>query len=174
MEYTFPDSGRKIEIERVAFTTLSLLRAHYENNLNHKPVAPFKKDNEGELTDLPDEKDPKYVEALNQWNTGVQHAVFLATKVLYVKHLKSEVDFAALKELEDETKELGIDMRKEVREEYAKAGVPFDESLMDKYLYLYCVCVTNVAESQLLNQWMSYGSQPTQEAVQRALYSFRG
>ena len=36
----FPDSGRVLEIERVSFLTLSMLRAHYEKNYEGKPVQP--------------------------------------------------------------------------------------------------------------------------------------
>lgn len=170
MEYTFPDSKRKIEMERVSFTALSLLRASYESSYPDKPQVPML---EIDGVQEPNPADEKYQEALAEWDRSVSRAVWAATQLLYAKKLK-EIDLEAVNALVSDLAEVGVDLKQQVRDRFAEYHVPFEDKYMDAYLYLWCICVTDSSESNLFNIEMTRGSQPTQEAVQRATFSFQG
>lgn len=183
MEFTFPDSGKKIEIERVSFTTLGLLRAHYEVSYPNKPVEPrdpLEDNNDGDVSsDSFKEKRKEYLAAKEQyekdlatWQQKVTRATWKATQLMYARHLK-EFDIASITRVEKDAHEFGMNLREQVLQEYRDANVPFDESLMDKYIYLWLCCITTSAESNLFHSEMTIGSKPTQEAVQKSLYLFR-
>lgn len=184
MQFTFPDSGKTIEIERVSFTTLGLLRAHYETHFPNKPIEPrdpLEENGDGNVSsDEFKAKRQKFLEAKEQyekdltaWQTKVTRATWKATQLMYARHLKG-YDADSVAQVEKDAQEFGMNLREQVTAEYADAQVPFDESLMDKYIYLWHCCITTSAESSLFHSEMTLGSKPTQEAVQKSLYFFRG
>lgn len=169
MEYTFPDSKRKIEMERVSFTALSLLRASYESSYPDKPTVPML---EIDGVQEPNPADEKYVADLSEWNRKVSRAVWLATQLLYAKKLKG-IDAEAVNSLVRDMQDVGVDLRQQIRDLFTSLKVPLDETYLENYIYLWCICVTDSSESNLFNIEMTRGSQPTQEAVQRAIFSFQ-
>lgn len=170
-EFTFPDSGRTVKMERVGFTTLSLLRAHYEQATNHKPVVP-QITLDGITEDNPN--DPNYKEAKQEWDSRVAARVWLATRMLYAKHvIPQSVDQEAVATVKQELADLGADLPSLIHDEYAKLQVPFNDAYLDAYIYLWHVCIQTSAESSLFHGEMSVGSKASQEAVQEALFRLR-
>jgi len=53
-------------------------------------------------------------------------------------------------------------------------NVPMPEDLLDKYIYLFHVCITNQSEQTLFTNMIFSGSAPSQEAVREALFRLRG
>lgn len=198
--FTFPDSKITIKIERVSYIVLEMMGAAYQSSYPNKPTLPTKKifDSEGNLTtevdlpldpeilraelkkDLDDatkqvvEQDLKdittYLELKRKWDIEVNAAHWQATRLLYAKHLISEPDREAVRRVAEESTQFGLDIRKQTLELYAKHGVPFDEQYMDRWLYLWTVCVTSVYDSSALNTWMQTGSSEARQAVRQALF----
>lgn len=173
VDITFPDSKRTVTLERVPFTTGSLLRSHYEE-LEPKPSVPNFVDREGKDLDEPNPNDTKYLIAVRERRQKLDTVVWAAQQLLYAKHLKSEVDIEAVKQAIDDFKTLGIDMTAQIRKEFADYRVNFDDNYMDAYIYLFHVCITNANERNLLTSVMTIGSKESEAAVQEAVKTFRG
>jgi len=184
MQFTFIDSGRTIEIGGISFLTLSLLRSHYENTYGVKPVEPKDPLDTLEDGDVKSEafkqasekyqKDKEaYDAALVEWKNVVGKAQWAGTKLLYAKHLKA-IDQAAVDHAVEDMQLIGMDLRQMVRDGYAELNVPMPEDLLDKYIYLFHVCITNQSEQTLFTNMIFSGSAPSQEAVREALFRLRG
>lgn len=176
MQFHFPDSGRDVEVKNLSFLTLSLLRSQYEATFPGKPVVPVKEIKDGdEVVDRVDDKEnPEYKKAYTEWFTKMSRARWLGTKVLYANAVQA-IDQEAVNNLVDETYVLtGIDLRKAIPEGYKEANVRFNTDLLDKYIYLFHLCISNSAEQTLFEDAMMSGSAPTQEEVQTALFRARG
>ena len=186
MKFTFPDSGREIEIEGYSNLTASLLRGWYENNYRNKPVEPkdpleetsdgnvsspeFKAKQEQYLKD----KD-QYAKDLALWTTSMSLARWAGTKLYYASCVVNP-DTKAVEKSEYKFLKLPphIDLREAIREGYKELGVEFDEDYMDSYIYLFHVCIASAGDQTLFEDMLMTGSAPTQEAVQTALFRFRG
>lgn len=184
MNFVFPDSKREIEMEGVSFLTLTLLRGWYEQNYPGKPVKPvdpldtledgnvntpeFKKARDEYLKDQ-----SKYEMDLKNWTGKMNGARWAATKVYYASCLKSEVDKEAVEKAISQVAPF-IDLRQAILGGYKEQEIPFDESILDKYIYLFHVCITNSGEQTLFENALMSGSAPTQEAVQQSLFRLLG
>lgn len=169
MEFTFPDSKRTVEVDGVNFLTLSMIRGRYEKEYPGKPQVPTI-----QIDDVvePNPNDEKYQKDLKEWATRMNMARWAAAKLYYASCLKTIDESAVEKAVRDVSS--FIDLRQEVLNGYAELQVPFNPDLMDKYIYLFHVCITNTAEQALFENALLTGSAPTQEAVQQATFRLRG
>lgn len=200
MTFTFPDSGIEIDIERVPILLTRLISTQIEQTLEGKPELPVKVAiQDGKvIASTPLSLDPTYyreamahareedkvkyesdfkrVQQYNddklEWDTKVSAAASAKTRLLYAKNLKSAVDQKAVNALVVEAKSLGIDLKEQIVKEYVEAGVVFDETLMDRWLYLWAVCARSVADISAFNTWMSTGSREALRATRDALSIF--
>jgi hypothetical protein len=169
-QITFPDSGKTVEIERVSFLTLSLLRAHYEREYEGKPAVPMLQIDD---TTEPNPNDEAYKKALSLWETKMRQAQWLASKVLFAKGVVTEsIDADAVQKAIDDVAPF-MNLEREILDGYKELGVPFDMQYMNAYIYLFHVCITNASEQSLLQTEMISGSGAASEAVQNAVFRVR-
>lgn len=173
MEFTFPDSGRTVELERVPFTTLALLRAHYEISYPNKPTPPFTeiKDGDEVVERIPNESDPEYLKAKSAWTLRMTSARWAAEKELYAKCVR-KVDAEAVQHAVEAVQDF-MDLRAEILKGYADLDVPFESSVLDQYIYLWHVCITSSSEQSIFQNWMQMGSQSSQKVVEEYLFRLR-
>lgn len=183
MQFSFPDSGRTVEIEGISFLTLSLLRGHYESTYGVKPVEPKNPldtledgdvNSEGfkQKKDQYDKDKEAYDKALTAWKDEMGKAQWAATKLLYAKHLK-HIDQAAVDALVEDMQTFGMNLREDIKAGYAELKVPLPDDLLDKYIYLFHVCITNQSEQALFTNLVFSGSASSQEAVREAYFRLR-
>lgn len=190
------DSGIEFDIRRVSFIQLEMLSSMYQSSYPNKPKPPVKEIIvEGEVVDIVElsldvevlerelkkatdankellqqdlDKVNTYLKAKAKWDADASAAQWQATRLLYAKHLESPIDQAAVDRVVKENQEFGSDLRQQIRDLYAKYDVPFDEDYMDKWIYLWCVCITSVYDSGALNTWMQTGSQEARQVMRQA------
>lgn len=184
MEFTFPDSKKTVQIEGVSFLTLSLVRGSFDKNYPGKPVEPvdpLEASSDGNVNS-PEfkEKYEAYKQAKEQftkdnalWQIKVNQAKWAAVKLYYAAHVKeSSVDHNAVVDAEAQAKPF-IDLRGEILDGYQELGIYFDTDLMERYIYLFHVCITTTGDQTLFENDLMQGSGPTQEAVQQSLFRLR-
>lgn len=167
MEIEFPDSKKKVVLEDVSFVNTTLIRGQYEKNFPNKPVVPTI-----QIQDAtePNPKDEKYVAALAQWQTKLEQAQWAAVKLYYAACVTNTNSDAVKKYISKVS--AFIDLPATIREGYADLGVPFDEALMEPYIWLFHICITNASEQSLFQDAVLSGSAAAQEAVRSAIFRF--
>lgn len=168
MQVTFPDSKRTIELEGLSFLTVTMIRGWYEKNYPNKPVVPQIKMGD-ELEDNPNDKE--YVAALGVWNTEMNEARWAAQKAYYASCVV-EIDTEAVNKAAEKMAPY-VNIRETILEGYTELKVPFDPDILDKYIYLWYVCVSNVGEQTILTDSIITGSSSTKEVVDQALFRLR-
>ncbi len=182
MDFTFPDSKRTVTLEGINFLTLSLLRGQYENSFPNKPVlgpdpmeeADYNSNDPVWQEKVKDYNTAKvnYAAAKVVWDNNVAKATWAGIKLYYTSCLTT-VDEEAVNKVLKQTAPF-MDLKQSIRDGYKELQVPFQEDLMDAYIYLWHVCVSNGSEQSLFGDAIMMGTGPTQEAVQSALFRFRG
>lgn len=142
IKFTFPDSGREIELQRVSPFALRSAYAHYDKQ--HQPQIPNKvieQNINGEIdrVEIPNPNDPTYLSELETWVTKQPYAHTLINNYLYaLRGLKSEPDHEAVEELLLDLPFIWED----AIAEYAQFDVDFDPKVKDAYVFLWHVCVS--------------------------------
>lgn len=169
------DSGREVKLEEVAFSTSSLLRAFYERTTKDKPEPPVKEIKDvvtGEVVErVPNTQDAGYIVAKSVWDARVNQRSYLARKILITQALKDKPDEAAVaREVERTEAVTGMDLREAIRGAYHDAEVPFDDALMDAYIFLWQIVLTNSGEQSAFFDRVNNGSQMAQDAAADARF----
>lgn len=165
MEFKFPDSGHTIKLEGVSSFTLGLLRGQYEKDYPGKPVAPDMKI--GEVTEK-NPNDPDYIKQLDEWTTRMSQARWAAQKLYYASCVVDPDKEAVQKAILLVAPFMSLP--ETIQAGYSELGVPFAPELMEPYIYLFHVCITNAGEQQLFEDIVYNGTAPTKEAVDSAKF----
>lgn len=184
MDFKFPDSGRTVEISGVSFLSLTLLRGYYDDTYPGKPVEPVDpmETTEDGIVHTPafQEKYKEYKAAKDKydkdfalWTIKVNQAKWLAVKVLYADGVVPEsIDRGAV-DAAIKTLAPFMDLKQTILDGYNTLGVPFNDTLMDAYIYLFHVSIATSGDQTLFEDAIMSGSGPTQEMVQQTLFRFR-
>lgn len=184
MEFTFPDSKKTVQIEGVSFLTLSLLRGWFDKTYPGKPVEPIdplEASSDGNVNS-PEfkEKYEAYKQAKEQytkdsalWQIKANQAKWAAVKMYYARSVvEDSIDKEAIVNVIQQVQPF-MNLPQEIVDGYKELGVPFDIDLLDKYIYLFHVCITTTGDQTLFEDALMQGSGPTQEAVQQSLFRLR-
>lgn len=170
MEFKFPDSGRTVKIEGLSFLTISLLRGWYDQNFAGKPTVPtitF-----GDVTE-PNPKDEQYVKDLAVWSSSMRQSQWAAVKAYYASCITDDsIEPEAVEQAVKSVSSI-MDLRQTILDGYNELHVQFDPSILDKYIYLFHVCITNSSEQTLFEDAIMLGSQATQEVVAQTMFRYR-
>lgn len=156
-EFTFKDSGRTVQIRKVSFLLLPELRKAYEKQ-NPPPAPPMQEVKYGDRTEQEaNYADPDYARRLEKYNDTARQVVEEQARHLYAQRgVQCEVDAAAVTEL---------------REQLHDSGTELDPD--DKFVYLWYLCVGSPEDYDEFTDALLRRNQPTAEAVQENLNSFR-
>lgn len=189
MEITFPDSGRKVVLEGVSNSTLSLLQAKFEKNFGNKPEFalqdPLEEVADGDTSSAEFkqrrneylEQKAVHDEQLAKWQGDVRSIRWAAAKLYYAMAVQQPDIDAVNKEIEKNR--LLVDLPQAIIEGFVELGIPeartifADPQMMQNYIYLWHVCITNTGEQSLFTNSTNFGSQQTREAVAEALFRIR-
>lgn len=170
MDYTFLDSKRTIKIEGLSFLTISLLRGWYDQNFVGKPDVP--------TTTIdgivePNPKDEQYLKAFAAWSNSMRQSQWAAVKAYYASCITEDsVDHDAVDHAVKSVASV-MDLRQTILDGYEELHVQFDPAILDKYIYLFHVCITNSSEQTLFEDAIMIGSQATQEVVAQTMFRYR-
>ena len=202
-EFTFPDSGITIKIERVSQLMTSMVMSNLQANYPGKHVPPAKevRSNTGELVQTVDmpldpqwyreelaktnlreevragfERDLEivntYLKEKKEWEKKAGNAYEYKMRLLYAKQLRTQPEQKEIIHLTQTAREMGVDIRQAVLDEYKDAGVEFDPALMDAWIYLWMVCAKSAADTSIFRSWMQTGSREALQATRQALNLF--
>jgi len=180
MKFTFPDSGRTIEMDGISFLSIAQIRGYFEKNYPGKPVYP-----KDPLEEHPDQTPTReemeayqkakesYETAYNLWQERMRNAQWAAIKAYYASCVKPEsVVKEDVQRAIDSVKNY-VNLPEAILAGYESLGVPFDPSLMERYIYLFHVCISNSSEQVLFENAIGNGSTPTRELVEQMFFRLR-
>lgn len=170
MEFTFPDSKRTVKIEGLSFLTISLLRGWYDQNFVGKPIVPTTTIDG--ITE-PNPKDEQYLKDFATWSTSMRQSQWAAVKAYYASCITDDSVGPAAVEHAVKSVSSIMDLRQTILEGYSELHVQFDPAILDKYIYLFHVCITNNGEQTLFEDAIMIGSQATQEVVAQTMFRYR-
>lgn len=171
-EYTFKDSERTASFKRISFTTFSLMYAHWTSE-NPEPQIPLKDfpDGIGGVTKEEDSNDKAYLKAKDAWNKRYLEARELLSRKLYAQiGMTSEPDLDAVSELTTAIPYLP----QQLRDEFSENKVTLEDAVLNRYLYLWSICVTTPEDYQDFLKVMTQRSQPTKPVVTAVAETFQG
>lgn len=153
MQYTFQDSGRTIEIQRVPVGMLSQLGDEFPAPEVPKSQTDF---GDGKLIWEENPNDPDYKAALLEWRKKISNE---SQKLIAVRALPT----------------LTTDQKAEVEEVryYWIGAYGHDLPLTDKEVFVYKICAATVEDISEFIAFVTRRSQPTQEGKNAALKRFR-
>ncbi len=169
-QYTFEGTGRTVELERISFLVFQEMRSKFEAE-HPEPKVPQKEikieDEESDWVDNP--QDPNYIKAHTAWQLKDNHVQVLNMRQLYAKRaLKSQIDVGAVNAVREDLPGLPVS----IINEYESNGLTFDPAYMDKYLYLWYVCIGTTDDYTNLIKVMTTRTQPTPQLVDASVSNF--
>lgn len=156
-EFTFKDSGRTVQIRKVSFLLLPELRRAYEKQ-NPPPEPPLQEVRYGDRTEQEANlADPDYARRLSAYNDKSRQVVEEQARHLYTQRgVQCVVDVPAVTELREQMKILGTELDPD-----------------DKFVYVWHICIGSPEDYDEFTDALLRRNQPTAEAVQENLNSFR-
>lgn len=155
--FTFPDSGITVRIERIAPATKQAIAKALEAEYP-KPKPPMQEVDYGDGPRMEaNTADPGYLEAIKIQEEQFAIALVERMFVLVKRRIEVEVDPAAVKRIRDDMEAI---------------STPLNGS--DKDIYVDHVCISSEEDAQALMKYLMRRSQPTEEAVQEHIDTFRG
>lgn len=112
-----------------------------------------------------------YTKAKEAWDTEVREAKVQMWRYLYAKNLNPEcVDLSLVQKAIKDASDFQIDLPQQILDTYAEHNIPFDESVMERWIYLWMVAARSATDSGYLNTWMRIGSKEARQAAAQALF----
>lgn len=158
--FTFPDSGKTVQIRKVSFLLWTNLREAHARQ-HPPPEPPLQEvdygDGRGKVAE-PNRADPAYLDALAKHDNDARAWIEDQAKRLYIKRgVVCDVDAEAVKQL---------------REDMASVGAELDPD--DHFVYVMYLCCPTPEDYQDLVAAITRRSAPAEETVKAAVASFRG